>query len=136
MKLSVRWLLGRLRRGPAALPRPGFRPALEALEAREVPALIANQVLIPFDSGFAPFVVAPASGGGGAAQPGARLAPGQDIPPALLECIREFEALNRLSPTREGQGRGQGEGQLRYSVCQFTGSETNPYNIIEVAAPA
>jgi hypothetical protein len=139
------------KKAPAAGRKPAakrFRPAVENLEQREVPALIASQYLGAFGGVIPsrPFIsinrVAPVIN---------RVAPvkvSQPTTPPLVggvkgsvttpitkdDCLRLFQRLGANATS--GAARAHGKGQLKYWVCHHTGSKKNPYVMINVAAPA
>jgi uncharacterized repeat protein (TIGR01451 family) len=127
--LDRNWLLNKV--GPTCRRKaPKYRPLVEHLEIREVPAVIGVD--------NPPGGVSPENPpGGGAPTPGISISKsvvsvgdGQIVD----DCIALFRQLG--PNVTSGAPRLKGKGQLKYRVCHHTGSETNPFVLINVAAPA
>jgi uncharacterized repeat protein (TIGR01451 family) len=100
----------------------------EALETREVPALVGSEM-----------GVAPSVGGVGGQAPSPQLSISKTVVSVnqnqiLDTCLALFR---RLGPdVTSGAPRAHGQGQLKYWVCHHTGSASTPFVLINVAAPA
>jgi len=111
-------------------PTAKYRPLVEHLEVREVPAVIGvDNPPNPPSPENPP--------GGGPPTPGLSIsktvvAVGDNQ--VVDDCIALFRQLG--PNVTSGAPRERGRGQLKYWVCHHTGSATNPFVMINVAAPA
>jgi hypothetical protein len=134
-------LLASLFRRPGAgraAPRPEanrFRPGLETLEDRTVPVLISSQVngtsfvFSNVNAFVATFIRSTLATNTEAFVP---LACPSNVPSQFQNCIQMFESMGLTSPVKHNHGNGQ----EKFWVCHFTGSQTNPEVFIQVAKPA
>ena len=109
-----------------------FRPLVERLETREVPAIIGGET-----------GVTPGVGGVSGTSPFPQLSISKSLVSVSQaqvgsQIIEDCTALFRqLGPNvTSGAPRAHGKGQLKYWVCHHTGSASNPFVLIKVAAPA
>jgi uncharacterized repeat protein (TIGR01451 family) len=117
-------------RGAHPRQKARFQPACERLEVREVPAVIGSENQPPPPGGV---------GGVGGDSPTPELSISKTVvsvnqTPVADDCISLFAALG--ADVTSGAPRARGRGQLKYWVCHETGSATNPFVLINVAAPA
>src|SRR4051794_29728178 len=120
-----------------------FRPGVEQLEVRDVPALIASQYLGAFGGAIPvrPFPtvtsVQQAVGGiSGAQNPpvGVGGVGGTQTSTVDVDCLNLFLKLG--TNVTSGAARAHGQGQLKYWVCHHTGSAKNPFVSINVPGTA
>src|SRR5207247_11399613 len=120
---------------PAA---PRFRPTVENLERREVPALVASEMVhLGAVEGVSQFILRRTSPSVVLViRPGAVGGVSQSTCPEdnVDDCVQAFLRLGPL--VTSGAPRLHGQGQLKYWVCHDTNSATNPMVLINVAAPA
>ena len=107
-----------------------FQPAVEFLESREVPAIIGGE-----------FGIRPGVGGVSGTSPFAQFRITKSLvsvsgpqPQVIDDCAALFRQLG--PNVTSGAARMHGNGQLKYWVCHHTGSASNPFAFIHVAAPA